>query len=296
MFCMLLRKHLTGGKILSIDQPKGERIVTFTLETTDELGDKVERKLILEAMGRGANLVLLDSEGRITECIRRVEGDIVTGKRAVMPGMFYRFPEPLGGIAPLIARELEFRAGGPLTKEEQLEQGDALWEKVEAGEYTPTMLIRDGKAVDYSFWPILQYGPATELKEYPTFAQLLDEFYAAKETGERVRQKGADLIQSVTRARDRVARKMGFQMVRCGAIVVSGAAEGIDGAAMEGALKAGGTVVGVLGNGADVVYPKCNRFLFTNTQKYVCLLTEFPPGTRPVKWNFPKRNRIISGL
>ena len=95
MFCMLLRKHLTGGKILSIDQPKGERIVTFTLETTDELGDKVERKLILEAMGRGANLVLLDSEGRITECIRRVEGDIVTGKRAVMPGMFYRFPEPL---------------------------------------------------------------------------------------------------------------------------------------------------------------------------------------------------------
>ena len=92
------------------------------------------------------------------------------------------------------------------------------------------------------------------------------------------------------------ARQMGFQMVRCGAIVVSGAAEGIDGAAMEGALKAGGTVVGVLGNGADVVYPKCNRFLFSNTQKYGCLLTEFPPGTRPLKWNFPKRNRIISGL
>jgi len=211
MFCMLLRKHLTGGKILSIDQPKGERIVTFTLETTDELGDKVERKLILEAMGRVANLVLLDSEGRITECIRRVEGDLVTGKRAVMPGMFYRLPEPLGGIAPLIARELEFRAGGPLTKAEQLEQGEALWEKVQAGEYTPTMLLRDGKAVDYSFWPILQYGPGTELKEYPTFAQLLDEFYAAKETSERVKQKGADLIQSVTRARDRVARKMGFQ-------------------------------------------------------------------------------------
>lgn len=92
------------------------------------------------------------------------------------------------------------------------------------------------------------------------------------------------------------ARQMGFQMVRCGAIVVSGAAEGIDGAAMEGALKAGGTVVGVLGNGADVVYPKCNRFLFADTQKYGCLLTEFPPGTRPLKWNFPKRNRIISGL
>ena len=92
------------------------------------------------------------------------------------------------------------------------------------------------------------------------------------------------------------ARQMGFQLVRCGAILVSGGADGIDGAAMEGALKAGGIVVGVLGNGADVVYPKCNRRLFEDTRLRGCLLSEFPPETPPYKWNFPKRNRIISGL
>ena len=92
------------------------------------------------------------------------------------------------------------------------------------------------------------------------------------------------------------ARQLGFQLVRCGAILVSGGADGIDGAAMEGALKAGGIVVGVLGNGADVVYPKCNRRLFEDTRLRGCLLSEFPPETPPYKWNFPKRNRIISGL
>ena len=92
------------------------------------------------------------------------------------------------------------------------------------------------------------------------------------------------------------ARQLGFQLVRCGAVLVSGAADGIDGAAMEGALKAGGTVIGVLGCGADVVYPHKNRFLYADTRLHGCLLSEFPPGTPPYKWNFPKRNRIISGL
>lgn len=93
-----------------------------------------------------------------------------------------------------------------------------------------------------------------------------------------------------------VARKMGGQMARCGAILVSGIAEGIDAAAMSGALSAGGTVVGVLGNGADVVYPAVNRSLFVDTERYGCLISEFPPRTPPYKWNFPKRNRVMSGL
>ena len=93
-----------------------------------------------------------------------------------------------------------------------------------------------------------------------------------------------------------VARKMGGQMARCGTILVSGIAEGIDAAAMSGALSAGGTVVGVLGNGADVVYPAVNRSLFVDTERYGCLISEFPPRTPPYKWNFPKRNRVMSGL
>ena len=92
------------------------------------------------------------------------------------------------------------------------------------------------------------------------------------------------------------ARRLGGQIAKCGGIVVSGLAAGIDGAAISGALSAGGTVVGVLGCGVDVVYPLSNRSLFADTERYGCLLSEFPPGTPPMKWNFPKRNRIMSGL
>ncbi len=93
-----------------------------------------------------------------------------------------------------------------------------------------------------------------------------------------------------------VAQRMGFQIAKCGGILVSGLAQGIDGKAMEGALLAGGSVVGVLGFGADLIYPKSNRHLFEETAKSGCLLTEYPPETPPYKWNFPRRNRIISGL
>lgn len=92
------------------------------------------------------------------------------------------------------------------------------------------------------------------------------------------------------------AKRMGYQIAKCGGVVVSGMAFGIDGLAMTGAMTAGGTVIGVLGCGADVIYPLSNRSLFADTQRCGCLLTEFPPGTPPYKWNFPKRNRIISGL
>ena len=92
------------------------------------------------------------------------------------------------------------------------------------------------------------------------------------------------------------ARKMGYQLGACGAIVASGMAKGIDASAMKGALTAGGSVVGVLGCGADVVYPKANGWLFADVEDYGCLLTEFPPGMPPMRQNFPRRNRIISGI
>ena len=93
-----------------------------------------------------------------------------------------------------------------------------------------------------------------------------------------------------------IAKRMGSQIAGCGGVIVSGMAMGIDAMAMRGALSKGGMVIGVLGCGADVVYPVPNRSLYADTQANGCLLTEFPPGTPPLKWNFPKRNRIISGL
>lgn len=203
MFCMLLRKHLTGARILEIEQPYMERIVTLRLEALDELGDRVSRSLVLEAMGRRANLILLDGEGRIMECIRRVDGDLTTG-RQVLPGLFYRMPEPRFGVPPLLERELRFRG----------ETGDLasavekLWDEVGKKGGKPVMLLREGKPADFSFLPILQYGPETELREYASFGALLDDFYETRERQERTRQRGEDLVRAVKNARDRTARKL----------------------------------------------------------------------------------------
>lgn len=93
-----------------------------------------------------------------------------------------------------------------------------------------------------------------------------------------------------------VAERLGNQLGRAGAIVVSGMAKGIDGKAMEGALHGGGTAIGVLGCGVDQVYPLSNRRLFEDVEKFGCIFSEFPPGTPPAGMNFPRRNRIISGL
>lgn len=93
-----------------------------------------------------------------------------------------------------------------------------------------------------------------------------------------------------------VARRMGYQIGKCGGMLVSGCAHGIDAKAMQGALEADSVAVGVLGCGVDVVYPAANRWLFDELERRGCLISEFPPETPPAKWNFPKRNRIISGL
>lgn len=93
-----------------------------------------------------------------------------------------------------------------------------------------------------------------------------------------------------------IAKRMGYEIGKCGGIVVSGGAYGIDGLAMRGALSAGDSVVGVLGCGVDIVYPPSNGSLFADLQENGCLISEFPPGTAPLPYHFPMRNRIISGL
>lgn len=93
-----------------------------------------------------------------------------------------------------------------------------------------------------------------------------------------------------------VAKRMGYQLGACGGTVISGAARGIDSLALEGALSAGGQVCAVLGNGLDIVYPPEAKGLYADIEKRGCLLSEFTPGTPPFGKNFPRRNRIMSGL
>ncbi len=243
MFCMLLRKYFTGARLLELTQPSMERLLDLRFETLDELGDRVERRLVLECIGRKSNLIMLDGAGRITDCMRRADGDL-SAKRPVMPGLYYTPPEPTGrldplamapeelrsfvlanapegdgqdkwlleqfnGLSPLIARELAFQGEG--TGEGLAERFCQLMDRVRAEEFTPTVLVRDGRPIDFTFRPGLQYGPGVELKRYPTFSQLLDDFYEQKEAQERVKQRGQDFIRSVTQARNRTAKKIANQ-------------------------------------------------------------------------------------
>lgn len=92
------------------------------------------------------------------------------------------------------------------------------------------------------------------------------------------------------------ARNISRQIAACGGLVVSGGAGGIDTAALQGALETGRQTVAVLGCGVNVVYPKTNRFLFERISQSGCILSEYLPDAEPKPWQFPERNRIISGL
>lgn len=92
------------------------------------------------------------------------------------------------------------------------------------------------------------------------------------------------------------AERLGRELARQGAMVVSGLAVGLDSQGVRGALRGGGMVAGVLGCGIDILYPKENRFLFLDVAAAGVLVSEYPPGTPPKSSNFPIRNRIISGL
>lgn len=92
------------------------------------------------------------------------------------------------------------------------------------------------------------------------------------------------------------AERFAFELSGCGIHIISGMAAGIDAAAHTGALKAGGVTTAVLGSGVDVCYPVRNSRLYGQLCEHGCIVSEYPPGSPPLAWHFPRRNRIISGL
>ena len=242
MFCMLLRKHLIGARITALTQPEQERMLILELDCRDELGDAARKLLVVEMIGRSSNVILVGPDGRIIDCMRRVDfaGDEL---RRLLPGMLYRLPPRqdkaaffntapeerramaaaadrtvpaekwllahFAGLSPLICRELSFRCGGdyellPL-------QMDALEETVRAGDFAPTLLLQDGRPLDFSFMPIRQYGEAAQAERRESFSELLDAFYTRRDKAEQQRRRSHELSRTVKTARDRLARKLAGQ-------------------------------------------------------------------------------------
>ena len=249
MFCMLLRKHLTGGRLQEIQQPPAERSVSLIFDCTDEMGIPCRKSLILELMGRNSNLILTGAEGRILDCLRRVDFEM-SEQRQVLPGLFYRDPprqdkripqetdeaeiavllsaaEPgrrldqwllgtFAGISPLIARELCFRFTGATDTPLAGLSLPALAAFLEAqfasmDSFTPVLLLRGGVPAEFSYREILQYGDFMEETRCGSFSQLLDRFYTQTDRAERMRQKSQTLRKTVTTLHERVLRKLELQ-------------------------------------------------------------------------------------
>lgn len=246
MFCMLLRKHLSGGKLTAVEQPPMERLVRLTFQCTDELDDSVNRYLVAELMGRTTNIYLLGADGRILDCLRRVGLDD-SAKRQALPGLYYQPPElvekqnpaemgredflamlrapgpdlladrlmdALGGLSPLVCREASLYALGDV--DARLEGADlvpaaerlvSFFDPARRGPHLYE--AADGTPKAYACVPIRQYGrPSREAESY---GALLDRYYTLRDRRDVMRQKAQAIRKTVQNLRDRTRRKMALQ-------------------------------------------------------------------------------------
>ena len=250
MFCMLLRKHLSGGRVLSLTQLPMERAVDLCIESADELGTVTPKHIWLELMGRNSNLILTGPDGRILDCLRRVDLEM-SEKRQVLPGLFYREPPSQGkldlrretpealraalaalsgpvaadawlmdryaGISPLIARELSYRLTGKTDADLSLQDpdrfADALMKSLRGltADFSPTVLYRGDTAKDFSFRPILQYEAYMRCEPVSGFSALLDAYYAERDRAQRMRSRTQNLSRTLTTLRSRAERKLANQ-------------------------------------------------------------------------------------
>ncbi len=249
-FCMLLRKHIANGRIVKIWQPDMERIIHFEIEHLDDLGDLKKKTLTVEIMGKHSNLIFTDDKGMVIDSIKHVSAQ-VSSVREVLPGRTYFIPaqgkqNPLlsdeaqfralvlqkpetaakaiytayTGISPCIANEICYRAGidadaptASLGEEEQahLFQHFAwMMQDIKQGVFAPNIVYKDAHPMEFASVKLSQYAHL-ECEESESVSQVLEHFYAARDTYTRIRQKSADLRKIVSTALERSQKKYQLQ-------------------------------------------------------------------------------------
>lgn len=246
MFCMLLRKHLTGARVERVFQRDFERVIEIEFQTYDEMGFFTKRRLITEIMGRYSNIALCTDDYKILNVLRPVDFT-TSSKRQLLAQMTYEMPpkqdkrDPFAetkegffaafdgevldeksimgvyaGFSPLTAREVVFRAGetGETSVSSLWGAFESLIAGAENGEYAPT-LIKDnaGKAVDLSCFDIKQYGSALKTVAYESFGELTDGFFAEAERKERERQRAYATEKLLKNVENRLLKKLELQAV-----------------------------------------------------------------------------------
>ena len=242
MFCMLLRKHLSGARLAQITQLPMERMAEFTFDCIDEMGDPVQKKLVAELMGRTCNLYLLGPDGRIIDCLRRIGVD--EAKRPALPGLYYQLPEQvakqdpaqmeqgdfaeilerpgadvlaqrlmdtLGGLSPLVCREAALFCAGAC--DARIEAADAeklyLFFREHLAHPKPYCYeAADGTPKQYAFCPIRQYG---QYRQADSFGEMLDRFYTVRDRKDAMRQKSQAVRKTVQNLCQRIQRKIAIQ-------------------------------------------------------------------------------------
>ncbi len=251
-FCMLLRKHINNGRIVKIHQPGFERILIFTIEHLNELGDLCRKQLIVEIMGKHSNIIFTNEDGMIIDSIKHISAQI-SSVREVLPGRHYEYPPSQGkippqemnldyflntickkpstickgiytsvtGISPLIANELCFRAGldgSDSTSSLTEEQAAKLYgEFIKFNEQIHQGLYHPNivfhKNAPMEFSSItLTSFPDCEIKEFSSISEVLQNYYSMKEKVTRIKQKSADLRKIVGTALERSSKKYDLQM------------------------------------------------------------------------------------
>ena len=251
-FCMLLRKHLNGARILDISQPGLERIINFKLEHLDEMGDLRIKFLIIELMGKHSNIIFCDENMTIIDSIKRIN-QFVSSVREVLPGRDYFIPatsvkfDPLSitydtfrdsilkkpmpiekalynsltGISPLLANELCFRASlDASAPTDTLSEAAGLhlykvFERLieEIKNASFTPNIVSLEGVPIEFSSVpLTCYSNYEVQSFDSISALLELFYSTKNAVTRIRQKSADLRKVVSNAIDRSSKKYDLQL------------------------------------------------------------------------------------